>query len=167
MIPQGVEVRPDLQLQNNVLAFGFAGERITDQTAVGLLGGDLLEHLLTTTETSRTGLVVVDMRNVDPLSTAGLGQLRAVQKRLSQVPWTFVLLIDDAVDREVFSNVQAHQHFLAAADETELRELVKRLTPGPLGREESPLFSESERAEMEAAGTTLEDAIRVIEGPRR
>jgi hypothetical protein len=86
MIPQGIEVRPELQARGDVLAFGFAGERVTDRAAVGVLAGDLLDYIMVAAEGAPVGLVVVDMRNVDALSTTGMGRLSALQKKLRQVP---------------------------------------------------------------------------------
>jgi anti-anti-sigma factor len=170
MIPQGVEVRPELQVRSDVLAFGFSGERVADQTAVSLLGGALSDYLLMTAESAPTGLVVVDLRNVHSLSATGLGHLLALQKRLGQVRWQLALLISDPVTREVFSTTRLDHRFLVAANEAELRELVNGSTPVPapsLSPEEPLEFSASELAEMEAAGITLDDAIQAIEGLRR
>ena len=169
MIPQGVEVRPELQMRSDVLAFGFSGKRVADHTAISLLGGDLLNHILTAAESAPTGLVIVDMRNVDSLSSTGLGRILAFHKNVSQVCWKLVLLISDPIIREVFSTTHLDHHFLVASNEAELRELVKGYTPIPAQspQDEPPEFSESELTEMEAAGITLDHAIRVIEGLRR
>ena len=169
MIPQGVEVRPELQVRSDVLALGFSGVRAADQTAVSLLEGSLLDYILTTAENAPTGLVVVDLRNIDSLSTTGLGRLRALHKRLGQIRLKLVLLIDDPILREVFSATHLDNLFMVASSEGELRELVKRCTPipAPSPSQEAPEFSESELAGLETAGLTLDDAIRVIEGLRR
>jgi anti-anti-sigma factor len=169
MIPQGVEIRPELQIRSDVLAFGFAGERVADEAAVNLLSGELLNHISAAAESAETDLVVVDMRNVQSLSTTGLGRLLALRKRLSQVRWKPVLLISDAIIREVFFTTDLHDLFLVAANEAELREIVNRYAPiGPQSPHDvSTQFSESELAEMEADGITLDDAIRVVEGMRR
>jgi anti-anti-sigma factor len=166
MIPQGVEVRPELQVRNDVQAYGFSGKRVPDHTAVSLLGGVLLDYVPTTSESVPTGLVVVDMRNVDSLSTTGLGRLLALHKRLGQVRWKVVLLIGDPIVREVFSATQLDRRFLVAADEGELRELVQCCQPvsvPAVSPGEWLQFGASELAEMEAGGITLDDAIRAIE----
>src|SRR5260370_37951237 len=170
MILQGVEVRPELQVRSDVLAFGFSGERVADHTAVGLLEGSLLDYIVTTAEAAPTGLVVVDLRNVASLSTAGLGRLLALHKRLGQIRWKLVLLISDPITREVFSTTDLDNLFMVAADEANLRELVQRCTPMParsLSQEAPPEITDVELAEMEAAALTLDDAIRIVEGLRR
>jgi anti-anti-sigma factor len=170
MIPQGLEVRPELQVRSDVLAFGFSGEHVADDTAVGLLQGDFLNYILTTAETTPTGLVVVDMRNVESLSTTSLGRFLALYKKLGQVRWKLVLMISDPILRELFSTTHLDHLFLVAANEGELHELAQRyalvLSQTP-SQKEPPEFSASELTEIEAAGITLEDAIQTVEGLRR
>ncbi len=165
MIPQGVEVRPELQLRSDVLAFGFSGKG-ADSAAVSLLG----KYILTNVDSASPGLVVVDMRNVEFLSSTGLGHLLAIHKRLKQVGWKLLLLIHDPLIREFFSSTNLDQVFLVAATEAELRELVESVTLVPTAspsQDEAIEFSESELAEMDATGITLDDAIRAVEGMRR
>jgi anti-anti-sigma factor len=169
MIPPGVEVRPELQMRSDVLAFGFSGERVADQVAGRLLGGDFFDYLVTVAESAPTGHVVVDLRNVDSLSSTGFKPLLALQKKLAQVGWKLAVLISDPITREVFSAAHLDRLFLVAVNEAELRDLVTAGTPPPGQslQEEPPEFSDRELAEMEASGITLDDAIRVIEGLRR
>src|SRR5438094_780680 len=101
MIPQGVEIRSELQV-NQVLAFGFSGARVADATFVNLLGGELLDYIMTVAAKSPTpSAVIVDLRNVEYLSAAGMGRLFSLQRRLHRVHWQLVLLIEDPVLREV------------------------------------------------------------------
>ena len=169
MVPQGIEVRPDLQMRSDVLAFGFPGERIADHSASRLLGDDLLDHIFSVADLAPTGLVVVDMRNVESLSATGMGRLLEFHKQLSQVRCKLALVISDPVLREVFSATNLDHLLLVAADEGELRELVKRSAPvgaRPV-QDDPPDFCESELAEMESDGITLDDAIHAIEQSRR
>jgi anti-anti-sigma factor len=170
MIPSGVEIRLELQVRSDVLAFGFAGEHVADQTAVHLLQGDLRDHILETTERAPTGLVVMDMRNVDSLSATGMGRLLALSQRLDQVHWRLVLLICDPIVRAVFTSTHLDQQVLMAANEDELHALIDRYLPGAgqlPAAEEPPKFSESELAAIEADDITLDDAISAIERLRR
>src|SRR4051812_2760544 len=108
MIPQGMELRPALTGQSDALAFGFAGEHISDADAVSSLS-ELIEYVERIPPTSVPRRVVVDMRNVDSLSTPALGKLIAINKRLSQVRWRLQLLIDDPVVREVVTSTGLDQ----------------------------------------------------------
>ncbi len=166
MIPQGIESRPELQMRSDILAFGFAGVMVPDQTAVSLLKGELRNHILTATENRPAGIVVVDLRNVSSLSTNGLGRLRMLQGDLSEGRWKLVVLLSDPILRQVFLNTKLDHLISIASDEAELRDLIT--TPGVnLSPQDAPPdFSESELAEMEAGGITLEDAIRAVEALR-
>jgi anti-anti-sigma factor len=153
MIPQGMELRPALTGHTDALAFGFAGEHIRDADALAGLSA-LIEYIDTIATTSSPRLVVVDMRNVESLSTSALGKLIAINKRLSQVRWRLLLIIDDPVVREVVAS-------------TGLDQFVKLTTSAELGQTASnglaADFTEAELAEMISSGLTLDDAIREIE----
>ncbi len=169
MIPQGVEIRPELQLESDVLAFGFSGGDV-DDAAVGILGGALLDHLLQTA-TPSTHFVVADLRNLKHLSSVGIGRLLSLHRKLRQVDWKLILLISDPVTREVFAVTSLDRLFSVVADEAALHDLVNgrlrsAVAPGALEGEEVTDFSEEEIAEMDAAGVTLDDAIRVVERHR-
>lgn len=169
MVPQGIEVRADLQTRSDVLAFGFHGEHIAAHSAARLLGTDLLNYICSVVENAPAGFVVVDLRNVEPLSTAAIGQLLSFNKQLSQYRCRLALLVSDPVLREVLSATNLDHLFTVAADESELRALVERSSPvdaRPV-HDDSPDFSESELAELESEGLTLDDAIHAIEQSRR
>jgi anti-anti-sigma factor len=169
MVPHGVEVRPELQVRSDVLAFGFPGERIPDTVIVSLLGAELLDHILTTAEIASAGLVVVDLRNVESLPATGFGRLLSLHNRLSQVQRKLVVLVSDPVIREVFSTTRLDRLFLVVANEAELRDLVKGVAP-PAAQpapQDGIEFTDRDLAEMDASGITLDDAIRAIEGLRR
>jgi len=168
VIPLGIEIRPELQMRSDVLAFGFSGEHVADRTAVSLLAGDMLDYVLTAVERSPTGLVVLDLRNVDSLSATGFGRLLALHKTLALARRKLILLISDPIIRDVLFAIELDHKILVAANEVELGEVINRYTstPATSSQDEVPMFSESELADMEAAGISLDDAIRVIEGLR-
>jgi anti-anti-sigma factor len=153
MIPQGMELRPALTAQSDALAFGFAGEHVRDADAITSLSA-LIEYIDTIASASAPRLVVVDMRNVESLSTSALGKLLAINKRLSQVQWRLFLIIDDPVVREVVASTGLDQ-FVKLTSSAELGQPARNGTAAD--------FTESELAEMIAAGLTLDDAIREIE----
>jgi len=164
MLPQGVEVRPDLQVNNGVSALGFSGAKVADAVFVDRLGGDFLDYVEKDTESSPARVVVLDMRNVSYLSSAGIGRLLTLSKRLDQADRRLVLVVSDQVIRGVFSLAGLDQvMFQLVANDAELRALFNReplaLAPGQPEIE----FTESELAEMEAGGLTLEDAVLAIE----
>jgi anti-anti-sigma regulatory factor len=169
MLPQGVEARPDLQVRSDVLAFGFSGTRIPDQTVASLLGSELLNYIATAAASAPAGLVVVDLRNVDSHSAAALGRLLELRQRLVQIGRKLVLLISDPITRTVFSTTHLDERFFIVTDEAEIRALVEHgtLTPVQAPPDEPPELTESELTQMEAGGLTLDDAIRVIKGLRR
>jgi anti-anti-sigma factor len=153
MIPQGMELRPALTAHSDALAFGFSGEHVRDADAITSLS-DLIEYVDTIATAVSPRVVVVDMRNVESLSTSALGKLIAINKRLSQVRWQLLLIIDDPVVRGVVAS-------------TGLDEFVKLTTSAELGQSGSngrtADFTEAELSEMTASGRTLDDAIREIE----
>jgi anti-anti-sigma factor len=153
MIPQGMELRPALTRQSDALTFGFAGDHIRDADAVRSLSA-LIEYVDQIAAAPVPPLVVVDMRNVDSLSTSALGKLIAINKRLSQVPWTLLLIIDDPVIREVVASTGLNQ-FVKLASSAEISRLSQHTPVAD--------FTESELAEMLSSRITLDDAIREIE----
>jgi hypothetical protein len=169
VIPLGIEVRPELEMRSDMLAFGFSGECVADRTAVGLLRDDLLDYILTAAERAPQGFVVVDMRNVNSLCTTDLGRISALQKTLAQVGWKLILLIGDPIIREVLFTTELDRAILIAANKAELGDLINRhtLTPPTSPDDGFPEFTESELADMEAAGISLDDATKVIEGLRK
>ncbi len=153
MIPQGMELRPALTARTDALAFGFAGERVRDADALTGLSA-LIEYVDTAATASSPRLVVVDMRNVESLSTTALGKLLAINKRLSQVRWRLLLIIDDPVLREVVASTGLDQ-FVKLTSSAELAESASR---GSMAD-----FTDAELAGMLSSGLTLDDAIRDIE----
>jgi anti-anti-sigma factor len=153
MIPQGMELRPALTSQSDALALGFAGEHIPDAIAVRSLSA-LIDYVETIPATSAPRLVVVDMRNVESLSTAALGKLQGINKRLSQARWRLLLIVDDPVVRGVIASTGLDR-FVKLASSAELGETASNQPAAD--------FTEAELAEMLAAGHTLDDAIRAIE----
>jgi anti-anti-sigma factor len=148
-----MELRPALTTHTDALAFGFAGEYIRDADAITRLS-DLIEYVDTIATAASPRVVVVDMRNVESLSTSALGKLIAINKRLSQVRWQLLLIIDDPVVRGVVAS-------------TGLDEFVKLTSSAELGQSASnglaADFTEAELAEMISSGRTLDDAIREVE----
>jgi hypothetical protein len=117
-----------------------------------------------------TRFVVVDMRNVRNLSSAGLGHVLALRRRLQPVPWKMVLLLGDPVLRGVVSATGLGQSFSIVSDEAELRGLLNGGMPGgaaPSRTGEPDLsFNQEELEAMEREGITLDDAIRAVEALR-
>ena len=169
-MPQGIEIRPQLQIRSDILAFGFSDAHIAGHVGDGLLVGDVLDTILTVVESMPLGVVVVDMRRIDSLLNTDLGQLVALHKRLGQMSWRLAVLVDDPITRQVLAGTDLDRRFLVAADENELKELLKRYPPisdRATWPDEPPEFTESEIAEIKAFGTTLDHTIRLIEGLRR
>jgi anti-anti-sigma factor len=148
-----MELRPGLTTEPDALAFGFTGERIPAAAAVTTLSA-LIDHVEQSATASSPRLVVVDMRNVETLSTAALGKLIAVNQRLSKVRWRLLLVIDDPVVREVVAATGLDQ-FVSMTSSDELAKAARN------GQKAD--FTESELAEMISSGLTLDDAIREIE----
>ena len=167
MTPHGVEIRTELQLTDTVLAFGFTGEHVSDDVAGRVLVGELVDYITRTAAALPTRFVVIDMRNVGHLSSVGIGRLLTFQRGLQQGRWALVLLINDAVVRDVFAATNLDRLFSVVTDEAELRDLVNCVSPAtglqPAACEGPMTFSEDEIADMDATGVTLDEAIRVIE----
>jgi anti-anti-sigma factor len=125
----GFEVRPGLQIRDDVLAVGFPGEHVPADAALGLLEERLPAHVRQTCPGALPRLVAVDMRNVVPFSSTALGKLLAIRKKVTQVGWTLVLVIGDPVFRDLFSVTRLDALFPVVRDEAELRRLAETL-PG-------------------------------------
>ncbi len=163
MIPQGMELRPTLTTQADALAFGFAGDHVRDADALLSLSA-LIEYVDELGAASPPRLVVVDMRNVESLSTSALGKLVAINKRLSQVRWRLLLIIDDPVVREVVASTGLNQFvkFKSGAELGASASPARRMV-GIEGNGWAANFTETQLAEMITSGLTLEDAIREVE----
>ena len=168
MIPQGVEVRSELQLYGDVLAFGFSEEpRADDDAVVTILSGELLDYITRAAETSPARFVVIDLRNVRRLSSTSIRKLVTLHCKQQMADWNLVLLFNDPVIRGVILATNGDRKFQVVNDEAELRQLVNRSSlPSPLSpsQEEREIsFSESELANMEATGISLDDVIHAVE----
>jgi anti-anti-sigma regulatory factor len=168
VLPRGVEVRPELQAARGVLAFGFAGERVDGDAAVTLLRGELVDLLTEAAQSSPARLVVIDMQNVRSLSANALAGLLSLRRKLRAAGWRMVLHVTDPVTLEVLSVTHPSPMLEVVRDVAALHDLVGNGTgaPAPAAPETAQPrveFSAEELAEMAAAGTTLEDAIRLVE----
>jgi anti-anti-sigma factor len=153
MIPPGMELRPALTVQSDTLGFGYAGEHVPDAVAITGLSA-LIDYVETMAPASTPRRVLVDMRNVEGLSTAALGKLLAINHRLRQVDWRLVLIIDDPLVREV----------LTATGLNQVLQVTSSAVLG-LSARQSPAddFTEAELQSMISSGLTLDQAIREIE----
>jgi len=166
MVPEGIEMRPELSGQSDALAFGFSGGQVSDLVAIKSLLG-LIEHLEKSVEPPQSRLVIVDMRNVSYLDSTSLATLVRLQKRLKERQWQLLLVIDDPTMRELWA-VTRLDTLIKIAGSADLAEFVGG-QPGSATQTASPSsgrvinFTREELAEMKAAGITLDDAIRAIE----
>jgi anti-anti-sigma factor len=129
MTLEGFEVRPGLQIRDDVLAIGFPGEHVPADAALALLEEGLPAHVQQTCQGALPRLVAVDMRNVVPFSSTALGKLLAIRKMVTHAGWALVLVIGDPAFRDLFSVTRLDALFPVVRDAAELRRLVETL-PG-------------------------------------
>jgi len=170
MVPDGIAIRPDLQIGNKMLAVGLTGEWVADDQAVQRLGSNLRDYLQEVVRTSSIRDVVLDLRNVEFDSVDGLWQIRTLQRRLRADFCGLILLVSDPHVREVLAGTELDRHCWVVANEGELQALMRGepiRKPVPGGGEIPPPFTAEELAEIEATGGTLDEIIREIKETMR
>ncbi len=153
------ETRHDLEFSPDVVAFGFAG-RVLDDAACGLIDEKLLASIEEATRGKKPSFVVLDFRAVEDLSSAALAKLIMLQKRLGGAGWRLVVLGLSPEFLGAFSQTITH-----VADERDLHRLLGQTdaSPCPSPDQGHLEFTPEEINAMNAAGITLQDAIRAIE----
>ena len=68
-MPQGLEVRPELQFGAGIMAYGFSSQYITERDGYGLLGSDVLDFMYLPTEFASSGITIVDLHGICSLDT--------------------------------------------------------------------------------------------------
>jgi anti-anti-sigma regulatory factor len=165
MTGNAFEIRQEFKIRDDVLAFGFRGGRVADEEAIQFISEELLAAVEVTQNGTPPSFVVLDMRQVEFLSSRFLEKLIDLNPMLSRPPWKLVLLGLPEEIQKAFAISQFDRTIALVSGENELRLLVERLSPRTKPAPDEPTFefSEDELEEMIAEGITLEDAIREIE----
>jgi len=171
MTATAFEIRQELKIRDDVLAFGFRGEPIADEAATQLIRRELLASVKAAENGTQPSFVVLDMRQVQFMSSLCLGRLISLNGMLGLSEWKLVLLGLPQEIRETFSMAGLDPLVTLVSDEDELRFLVEQTPVRPnltmaaqSSTEELAVdFSEVEVEELVAAGITLDEAIRAIE----
>jgi len=159
------EIREELQIREDVLAFGFRGGRLKDGEAFQLISGELLASVQAAENGMHPSLVILDMRQVEFMSSLFTGKLTTLNNVLSKSKWTLVLFGLPRELQDIISLTRLDRPITLASDENELRLLVARTTARPYCATDEPSieFSAEELGEMIATGITLDDVIRDVE----
>lgn len=157
MLPAGMELRPGLQIGGNLVAVGFPGENVPDSAATGLLSRELPGALGRVLLEAGARHLVVDMRNVGPLSASGIAALKSIRARLRGLLFLPVLVVADRPSRELLAGTGVTSHMPVVVGEEGLRAWAAEMAE--LSRE----FAPEELGRREQHGVPLEQVIAEIE----
>jgi hypothetical protein len=132
MFLECLEARPELQIRDDVIAIGFAGDGISGDDALALVEEQLLAHVRAAARGAPPRFVVLDLRNVATFSAAAVGKTIAVGKNGVAAGWTIVPVIHPAL-LDLFSRQKLDTLFPVVGDEADLRRLVETV-PAPNGK---------------------------------
>lgn len=161
MIPAGLEVRAELHVTSDTLAFGFSKPSVADGDS-DTVWVDVFDYIGRMTSQSLPRFVVFDLRALEYLSAATAGHLTTLHRRLRRIRCELIVLISDPVVRGFFSGIKLDRQFCVATNEAELQALLQSRKPAPHAPEPEE-FSREELTALETTGISLEDAIHTVE----
>jgi anti-anti-sigma regulatory factor len=126
-----LETRPQLQFRDDVIAVGFAGDRVSGDEALSLVEEQLPTYVRAATRGAPPRFVVLDLRNVETLSSVAIGKMAAIGNSGRAAGWTVVPVVNPAL-RDLFAFTRLAPIFPVVGDEAELRRLVETV-PAPSG----------------------------------